>query len=120
MVEVSAMKFENPFWLWGLILIPFIYYLFVMDERRRKDQFSRFVSQKLWAFIAPEMDPHHRSRKARYWLAAFGFLLLTLARPQFGTHEETVQVSGFDVMVALDVSNSMNVEDVVPSRLQEA
>jgi Ca-activated chloride channel family protein len=120
MVEVSPVKFDAPFWLWGLFLVPLVYFSVVFDEQKRKAQFSRFVNKKLWAFICPEMDPKHRVRKARYWLIAFSFLLLALARPQFGTHEETIQVSGLDIMLALDVSNSMSVEDVVPSRLQEA
>jgi Ca-activated chloride channel family protein len=52
-------------------------------------------------------------------LALF-FGLLALARPQWGTHEEVVKVSGLDIMVALDVSNSMETEDMAPSRLKKA
>src|SRR4051812_47661423 len=99
MVEVSTMKFYSPTWLWGLVILPFLYLWVTFDEKRRQDQFARFADRKLWSFISPEMDPTHRIRKARFWLAAFGFALVALARPQFGTHEETVQVSGLDIML---------------------
>lgn len=114
------MKFVNPFWLWALALVPVLYALVVFDEKRRQNQFARFADRKLWFYIAPEIDWIRRLHKGKILVIAFGFLFLALARPQWGTHEETVQVSGLDVMVALDVSNSMEVEDVVPSRLLKA
>jgi Ca-activated chloride channel family protein len=53
-------------------------------------------------------------------LAVLGFLVLAAARPQFGTRVETVRRRGQDVMVALDLSNSMLAEDVAPNRLERA
>ena len=53
-------------------------------------------------------------------LLAFAFLILALARPQFGTRVETVRSEGQDVIVALDVSRSMLAEDVTPNRLERA
>ena len=47
-------------------------------------------------------------------------LLVGLARPQWGSHEETVTSTGLDLMVVLDLSRSMDVEDVVPSRIKKA
>jgi Ca-activated chloride channel family protein len=120
MVEVASMKFLAPQWLWGLLVVPVIFVWILFDEKRRQEQFARFVDRKLWSWIAPEMDPAQRVRKAKFLLAACFFILIALARPQFGTHEETVQVSGLDIMLVLDVSNSMEVEDVVPSRLKKA
>ena len=51
---------------------------------------------------------------------AAAFAVIAMARPQWGTHEETVKVSGLDVMFVLDLSNSMEVEDAIPSRLMKA
>ncbi len=120
MVEDSTLKFVSPVWLWGILVLPIFYAVLLMDEKRRQAQFSRFAGKKLWSSISPEMDMTHRVRKGRLWLLALGFSFLALARPQYGSHEETVQVSGLDIMLALDVSNSMDVADVVPSRLQKA
>lgn len=114
------MKFLTPLWLWGILLLPFIYGIYYFDERRRQNQFEKFAKRNLWSWIAPEFDPTLRLRKVQVLLLSFAFLLIALARPQFGTHEEKVQIMGMDIMVVLDVSQSMEVEDVVPSRLQKA
>jgi Ca-activated chloride channel family protein len=120
MVEVLAMKFLSPLWLWGILILPLIFGIILLDEKRRQTQFEKFANRKIWSRIVPELDFSLRVKKAGVWLVGLGFLLLALARPQFGSHEETVQVSGLDMMLVLDVSNSMEVEDVVPSRLRKS
>lgn len=114
------MRFFAPEWLWGLLVLPLLYLAITIDERKRQALFSRFADRKLWHWIVPELEVTHRVKKARYALAAAAFALLALARPQAGTHQETVNSTGLDIMLALDVSNSMSTEDVVPSRLQKA
>jgi Ca-activated chloride channel family protein len=88
--------------------------------KRRKERFTRFASPMIWPSIAPELDWNARLRKGLLWVLALAFVMIALARPQMGSHAETAHVSGLDIMVALDVSNSMEVEDVVPSRLKKA
>ena len=114
------MKFAATQWLWGLLLLPVLYLFANADVRRRKLRFALFASEPVWRAIAPELDWSARPRKARLWLTALGFTFLALARPQWGYHEEILKASGLDVMIALDVSNSMEVEDVIPSRLKKA
>lgn len=114
------MKFGNPIWLWGVALIPLLYFLVLLDEKNRKARFARFAQQELWHLIAPLVSFERRRRKSLFLVIAFGFLCLALARPQFGSHEEVVQVAGLDIAVVLDVSSSMDAEDVVPSRLAKA
>src|SRR4051794_2276768 len=101
MVEVPAMKFFAPVWLWGLLLLPLIYLALVVNEKKRQELFARFADRKLWHLIVPEFDVTHRMKKARLALAVAGFTLLTLARPQFGSHEEMVHTTGLDIMLAL-------------------
>jgi Ca-activated chloride channel family protein len=114
------MKFANPVWLWALAALPLVYFLLSWDERRRKRQFELFAAQAVWSRVAPEADSGARLRKARFWVLGMAFLIAAMARPQWGTHEEVVHVSGLDIMIVLDVSNSMEVEDVVPNRLKKA
>ncbi len=113
------MKFFEPQWLWGLLSLPIFLILIILDEQRRKKQFGRFADPALWKVLAPELNFQLRLRKSILGLAALMFALVALARPQWGSHEETVKVSGLDVVLVLDVSNSMWTEDVVPSRLQK-
>ena len=68
------------------------------------------------------MFPKYRP-DVKFWLvfAAIGLFTVLLARPQFGSKLETVKVrQGVEVMIALDISNSMLAQDVQPSRLQKA
>ena len=53
------------------------------------------------------------------WLV-LGLAIVMLARPQFGTKKETVKRSGIETIIAMDISNSMMAEDVVPTRLSKA
>lgn len=58
----------------------------------------------------------------RFWivLVALGFGIIILARPQFGTKVEQVEKQGIELVIAIDVSNSMLAEDVAPNRLKRA
>jgi Ca-activated chloride channel family protein len=114
------MKFLYPTWLWGLTAIPVLFLLILLDERLRKNRFTQFAAEATWKVLAPELDFSSRVRKGGVWLGAMSFILIALARPQWGTHEETAKISGLDVMIALDISRSMDVEDVIPNRLKKA
>jgi Ca-activated chloride channel family protein len=114
------MRFVAPGWLWLMLVLPVAYWLLFRDEKRRQEQFARFAGRDLWRALVPELDPGARLRKATVWLAVVALVLVSLARPQWGSREETVKTTGLDIMIALDVSASMETEDVVPSRLKKA
>jgi Ca-activated chloride channel family protein len=114
------MKFLEPHWFWALTVLPLIFGAVLWDEKQRRRRFIRFAKESTWKRLAPEIDFSARIRKSTVWTLALVFLVVAMARPQWGTHEETAKVTGMDVMFVLDLSNSMEVEDVVPSRLQKA
>ena len=114
------MKFANAQWLWALLVLPIFYLIAFWSLKRRKRDFGKFAHEKVWSAIVPELDWNAGFRKSRYWLIALMFAILSLARPQWGTHEETVKVTGLDLMIAFDISNSMEVEDITPSRIKKA
>ncbi|MCC7440635.1 MAG: VWA domain-containing protein [Bdellovibrionales bacterium] len=114
------MKFAHPQWLWVLAALPVLYWVASREFARRARVLRAILGEKLLPVLAPEADPAARPRKFKVLLAATALVAVALARPQWGYHEETLTSSGLDIVVALDVSNSMNVEDVVPSRLKKA
>jgi len=114
------MKFAQAQWLWSLLILPLLYFALIWDNRRRQKKFLLFADRKVWAQIVPELDISARVKKGSLIILVIFFSILSLARPQWGTHEETLHVTGLDVMIALDVSNSMEVEDVFPNRLKKA
>ncbi len=113
------MRFAAGHWLYLLGAIPLLWvYLRWGDGRARR---------RLAALLGPRADEHVENMPpaARQWrrfflLAGLACLVLALARPQWGAHEVVVRQRGTDVVIALDISNSMRAEDVVPSRLARA
>ena len=116
----DVLRFANGQWLWGVVAVLVLAFIFIWDDRKRKKDFERFADPRTWRALIPEFVPGARARRTRWWLLGAVFLCLALARPQFGFHEETVQISGLDIVFAIDLSNSMMVEDVVPNRLKKA
>lgn len=114
------MKFADPRWLYWIFLIPVLYALFWQDIRIRKKELSDFALPVIWKQIIPELSWRLKLKKVRLILLALLFCLIALARPQFGFHDEISHTQGMDIMVVLDVSTSMETEDMVPSRLKKA
>jgi Ca-activated chloride channel family protein len=70
--------------------------------------------------LMPDASKSRPIVKFSLLIAALVLLIIAVARPQFGQQEKTVKRQGIEVMVALDISNSMLAEDVVPNRLDRA
>lgn len=98
-----------------LLVAAFIYTLFL-----RKKNIKLWGDPKLLAPLMPNVSYIRPQIKFYVQLAAIILIIIMLARPQFGTKEEDVKKKGIEVMVALDVSNSMMAQDVQPSRLDNA
>lgn len=113
-------RFASPEWLFGLLLLPILAGGYWLAARRRAQLMARFGDSALLARLTGSVNRRARWIKAVLLLASVGLLVLAAARPQFGTRIETVKRRGQDVMVALDLSNSMMAEDVTPNRLDRA
>jgi Ca-activated chloride channel family protein len=114
------MKFYDPHILYYLLIVPVVYGLFLISERRRKKTLQALGD-------AGRLDRFAMKRVSRGLLtqgavicAALLFFVLALARPQAGTRLEQVTVRGSDLYIAIDLSRSMTVEDVKPNRLERA
>jgi Ca-activated chloride channel family protein len=118
--EQAAFRFAKPMVLWGLTIGPVMLALFTIDLFRRKRAMRRFAEAGTLLRMVPGVSfglSTARFIALRYGLA---FVVLALAGPQFGTRIEEVKAEGVDVVVALDVSNSMLCEDLRPSRMEVA
>lgn len=113
------MRFAHPLVLILLLLVPAMGALFLAAFRRREAAAARFGEPGLVARISSASSLNRRV-KALLLTAAVFFLVLALARPQFGTKLVSVEQKGADVVVAVDVSRSMLAEDIKPSRLEKA
>ncbi|MCD8165891.1 MAG: VWA domain-containing protein, partial [Bacteroides sp.] len=113
-------RFAEPAYLYLLLIIPVLVLLYIYSVYSRRKDIKRFGDPELLAGLMPEVSRYHPSVKFGLLLVALTLLIFVIARPQFGAKYETVKRSGVEVIIALDISNSMLAEDVAPNRLERA
>ncbi|MDR1406610.1 MAG: VWA domain-containing protein [Tannerella sp.] len=113
-------RFANPEFLYLLLAFPaltvlYIYVIIVNRKALRKYGNPALISQ-----LMPEVSP--KRQHAKFWLlfSAIAVTVFVIAGPQSGSKLETVKRQGIEIMVCLDVSNSMMAEDIKPNRLEKA
>lgn len=114
------MRFAAPEAFQLLWIIPVIWLASIAFERRARRILRKALGEKLSPFLSSSVSRTKRNLKLVMRLMAFGCFVIALARPQLGKSMQEVKVQGVELMVAVDVSNSMLAEDVKPSRLQHA
>jgi Ca-activated chloride channel family protein len=100
--------------------LPLLAALFLYSNYRRRKAIKKFGDPELMAQLMPDASKYRPDVKFWIVFVAIGLFAVLLARPQFGSRLETVKRQGIEVIIALDISNSMLAEDVQPSRLQKA
>lgn len=113
-------RFENTEYLWGLLAIPVFFLIFLIVRSIRKKKLNEFGDPSLISQLMPDISsfkPH-----LKFWLMMFALAsgILAIANPQIGTKIEEIKREGVEVIIAIDVSNSMKAEDIKPSRLERA
>ena len=114
------MSFKDPHFLYILFAVLFFVALYFYSNARRKRNIAQYGDVELLKALIPS-SAVLRSR-ITFWLTTVALVLLVIAvaRPRYGTKKETLLTKGVEVVVALDISNSMMAEDIVPSRLDKA
>lgn len=113
-------RLEEPAYLYLLLLLPLLAIFYLYSNYRRRRAIRRFGDPVLMEQLMPDVSKYRPNVK--FWLifTSIGLFAILLARPQFGSKLETVKRKGVEVMIALDISNSMLAQDVQPSRLEKA
>jgi Ca-activated chloride channel family protein len=114
------MKFGHPDAIFWFFLVFLLFALAAAASWWRKRAWQRFADPALREKILPNDSPARRRIKGLLLFLVLIFLVLTLMEPQWGMREEEVRMKGVDLAVLVDVSNSMLVQDVKPSRLERA
>ena len=111
-------RFAHPDFLYLLFLLPVLIAFYVYAIILKKKAIKKYGNPELLAELMPEVSPKRQHLK--FWLlfGAIAMVIIVIAGPQFGSKLETRQ--GVEIMVCLDVSNSMLAEDVSPNRLDKA
>lgn len=91
-----------------------------IGNRRRKRYFSRFAENRFYNFFMSQLSLFHYSLKNSLFILALFFMIIALAQPRWGKELQEVKKEGIDIVVCLDVSKSMDAEDIKPSRIERA
>ena len=113
-------RFEDPIYLWLLVLIPILALVRFVSYRNQKKRLHKFGEPQLLKNLMPDVSRFRPSVKFWVLQAALALLILMLARPQMGTKISHEKRTGIETIIALDISNSMRAEDIVPSRLDRS
>jgi len=113
-------RFENPEYFYFLLIIPISVALFVVGRIIREKMLARFGEKSLLSRLMPDYSNVRPILKLILWNIAMIILTIAMANPQIGTKLVKAKQKGIDMMICLDVSNSMLAEDVKPNRLENA
>ena len=113
-------RFANIEMLWWLLTIPVFIIGYILYTRRKRRQLAEFGDPELVSELMPDASKVRPVVKFSLLMVALALLIMAAARPQYGQKEKTVKRQGIEVMIALDISNSMMAEDVAPNRLDRA
>lgn len=111
-------RFANPQYLWFLLAVPALLVLFWFAMRSRRRRLARFGNPDLLRELAPDVSKGRLRLKFVLFLTAVALLAVAAARPQFGSKLREEKAEGVEMMLVVDVSNSMLAEDFEPSRLE--
>jgi Ca-activated chloride channel family protein len=114
------MRFGSPTYLWILLAVPVFAALLALLFYRRRRALALIGDLPLLERLTGSVSIEKRIIKSALLVLASIFLILALARPQWGARMETVTRRGIDVVVAVDTFLSMMAEDIKPNRLSQA
>jgi Ca-activated chloride channel homolog len=109
-----------PIALWTLIAVPLVISLALFAAWKRRKAHRAFGAASLVNRLAKDVSPRRRRYKTSVVALAVLFLALALAGPRLGTRLREARREGVDLVIALDVSHSMQAEDILPNRLAKA
>ena len=100
-------RFEDPIYLWLLLLVPVLLLLRFITYKRRMAKLKKFGDMSLVADLMPDVSKYRPTVKFMLILAALALVAFMLARPQSGTKISNESRNGIETIIAVDISNSM-------------
>lgn len=114
------LRFEDPIYLWMLLIIPILVLVRFIVWQKRKRNLRKFGDPSLLKEMMPDVSKYRPTIKFCLLLSVITILIFMIARPQVGSKISHEKREGIEVLIALDISNSMLAQDVIPSRLEKS
>jgi Ca-activated chloride channel family protein len=112
------LDFAHKGFFYALAALPVLVAIYFASLYLRKKAIKRFAEISLFKKLTAESSLSKKNLKFILALIALAFIIIALIDPETGSHLENINTSGSDIVITLDVSNSMNAQDVQPSRLE--
>ncbi|MBO6056811.1 MAG: VWA domain-containing protein [Bacteroidales bacterium] len=119
-MESNILRFENPQYLYWLLIIPVLVAIYVLIRLWNKRQFGRFANVKLRGYLVPMFSNARANTKFVIFNLIIALLIIGAANLQSGSKMEKVKREGIDLFLCVDISNSMHAEDIAPNRLERS
>lgn len=120
MIMEGLMQFGQEYMLWGLLILPLVFVLYLLAVRNRKRSLEEYGDPELVEHLMPDASLSAHRWKIVLVIAGLALLVMGAAGPRIGSMLREVEQKGREVIIALDVSNSMLAEDVYPSRIERS
>lgn len=114
------MTISNPYALLLLLMIPAGIIFLMWRNQVRQQALRRVGNDDLIKQLVAQVNMTRRRAKSVLWLLALAGLAIALSHPVWGVSAEIVEVEGRAIMFVIDVSRSMDAQDIAPSRLERA
>lgn len=111
-------RFAEPLYLYLLAIIPILVVVFWFYKKAQKRRMERFGDHQLMKRLVPLASPKRVRYKFIMLMCSIALILFALAQPQFGSKLKETKRQGVEIILAIDVSNSMLAEDFAPNRLE--
>jgi len=113
-------QFTKIYVLFGLLLIPLLAIIFHIGRALVRRKLRNFASESLHETLFPDASGFRTGLKFYFSLLVFSLVIIALAGPRVGSKLKNVEKKGRELIICLDVSNSMLAEDMAPNRLIRA
>ena len=113
-------RIAHPEYLYALLVIPALMVFFWYSRLQRRKALALFGQKDILAVLMPNVSTGRPILKFIVLMLALASIIVGIARPQFGSKLQTEKRKGIELMIALDVSNSMMAQDILPNRLERA
>ena len=113
-------QFAHPEFLYLLLILPVLFFFYLYIVKTRKSAIKKYGTPWLVSFLMPEASTKRTRLKYFFMFVAITIVIFIIAGPQSGSKLETVKRQGIEVVICLDVSNSMLARDITPNRLEKA
>lgn len=114
---VPGLRFERPEMMWLFALGPVMFFIFIAMTWSKNRRFDKFAEAGLLGYLVNDVSSVNSAAKYILWRLAAAFLVIALVNPQLGSKMTEAKVEGIEVMIAVDVSNSMLADDLRPDRM---